>query len=47
MSLDLHIQGFYINEGFEYARVVQGSEYDWIVPECLNILEYAGMCEYV
>ena len=47
MPLFLSIQGFWVNESSEYARVTKGSEYAWKVPEyfwlCLNITKYAGV----
>ena len=41
--------GFWIFQGFEYARVAQNMpEYTWIIPEydslCLNMSEFDGLC---
>ena len=61
IPLVLHVPEFWIyqgseySSGFEYARVTQGSEYAWIIPEYawlrLYMSEYAwicsSMCEYV
>ena len=51
MLLVLNIPGFLIYKTPEYARVMQGSEYAWTIPEyvclclvCLNMLEYIGIC---
>ena len=45
MPLVLNISWLWIYQSSEYSRVSQGSEYTWIIHECicLNMLEYAGI----
>ena len=44
VPMDKNIPQFWTYQGSEYARVTQGSEYVWIIPEyvwlCLNIPKY-------
>ena len=48
MFLVLNVPEFWIYQGSEYARVTEGSEYAWKIPEyawtCLIMSAYAGMC---
>ena len=43
MPIVLNVPGFLIYQSSEYDRVIQGSEYAWIIPEyaviCLNMLK--------
>ena len=54
MALVLNMPEFRIYQGCEYARVTHRSEYAWIywenswicliIPVCLNVPKYAGIC---
>ena len=48
MSLVFNMSGFWLYQSSEYARVTQGSEHAWIIPEyawlCLVMPEYAWIC---
>ena len=48
MPLVLNMPGFWIRQSSEYARVTQGSEYIWIIPEyvwiCLIMSGYVWIC---
>ena len=44
LPLVLNMSGFWIYQSSEYARVVHGSEYASIIPDCLNMPEYAKKC---
>ena len=47
MPLDLNMPGFSIYQSSEYSKVMQGSEYAWLIPEhtgiCVNMPKSAWM----